>query len=251
LCCCSCHRIIKLDKYKHHKEKGYNVRKVSRLIEAADKRNDGSIELTNKYKEVPDLNRKVPDDRILSAAPCFMEEGKQVGVLSNDRLVRLKAKGLGIVASTSPDEITSLLAKKATRGETAAGSDISLASDKDFSARIGSAQMKTMRDDPPPRLHNWDGAPTTFEHKKQIFRSFPELTERVGQDGRVSYNFLGSKRRKKQIARELTHTGNGYIYGAYLPEYKSRVDPRGWISIKNCSEKELRELIRKVINSFK
>jgi hypothetical protein len=49
----------------------------------------------------------------------------------------------------------------------------------------------------------------------------------------------------------LTHTGNGYVYGAYLPEYKDELDPRGWINIKEYGEKDLRELICKVIESYK
>ncbi|HHX95366.1 MAG TPA: hypothetical protein GX691_06085 [Clostridia bacterium] len=44
--------LSELDKYKYHKELGYNVREASRLIEQADKRNDGSINLTNKKKAV-------------------------------------------------------------------------------------------------------------------------------------------------------------------------------------------------------
>ena len=53
------------------------------------------------------------------------------------------------------------------------------------------------------------------------------------------------------LATELSPTGNGYICESYLPEYKNMVDDRGWISIKDLTEKELRNMIEKVIQSFK
>jgi len=89
-----------------------------------------------------------------------------------------------------------------------------------------------------------------FEQKRKIFKSFPELTEKIDKYGRISYLYEGSKRRRKQIARELTHTGNGYIYGGFLPEYHYLIDERGWINILDFSESQLRELISKVIRSF-
>lgn len=90
----------------------------------------------------------------------------------------------------------------------------------------------------------------SFEQKRNIFRSFPELTEKIDKYGRISYFYEGSKQRRKQMARELTHTGNGYGYGGYLPEYRHLTDERGWINIRDFSESELRELISKVIRSF-
>ncbi|MBA1335963.1 MAG: hypothetical protein HPY66_1782 [Firmicutes bacterium] len=48
----------------------------------------------------------------------------------------------------------------------------------------------------------------------------------------------------------MSHTGNGYVYGEYLPEYKDELDPRSWINIKDYGEKDLRELIEKVIEAF-
>ena len=88
------------------------------------------------------------------------------------------------------------------------------------------------------------------ELKRKVFRSFVELTECVGKDGRVSYSFEGSTRSKKQIARELSHTGNGYIFGDYLNHCKYSIDSRGWINIRDLNEMELRELIEEVIESF-
>lgn len=55
-------------------------------------------------------------------------------------------------------------------------------------------------------------------------------------------NYEKSKYRREQIATQLSHTGNGYIYGEYLTDCKYRIDDRGWINIKDLSESELREL---------
>ncbi|MGI6554598.1 MAG: hypothetical protein ACOX2P_04350 [Bacillota bacterium] len=163
--------------------------------------------------------------------------------------MRLKAKGLGIPATDSPDEIEFLLNEKASRSETVISPPVPPAREKDVKPKTN-LMLNTVK----KRIynqHDYEGPVLSFEKKCAIFRSFSELTEKRDNSGRVSYWFLGSKRRKKQVARELTHTGNGYIYGAYLPEYKSKLDDRGWISIKYCTEKELRELIRKVIDSFR
>ncbi|MDK2823554.1 MAG: hypothetical protein PWP71_1472 [Clostridia bacterium] len=96
-----------------------------------------------------------------------------------------------------------------------------------------------------------EGMHLSFEQKKQIFRSFPELTEETISNGRVNYKFLGSRRPGKIIARELSHTGNGYVYGGFLEEYKHVADSRGWVNIKNYSETELRQIIERVLSSFK
>ena len=48
-----------------------------------------------------------------------------------------------------------------------------------------------------------------------------ELTEKRDNSGRVSAWFLEVSA-EKQVARELITYGKWYIYGAYLPEYKSR-----------------------------
>jgi len=91
----------------------------------------------------------------------------------------------------------------------------------------------------------------SFDQKRKIFKSFPELSEKIISNGRVNYIFEGSMQDKKVLARELSYTGNGYVYGGYLPEYKTEVDARGWINIRDYNEKALKELILKVIESFK
>ena len=90
----------------------------------------------------------------------------------------------------------------------------------------------------------------SLDQKVEIIETFPELHKSIDKNGRISYFIYGSKQRRKQIIRELTHTGNGYIYGSLTPELHERVDNRGWINFKDCNERELRELIGKVIESF-
>lgn len=96
----------------------------------------------------------------------------------------------------------------------------------------------------------------SLEQKRKIFNSFPELTEKKSivkksNTERFGYDFKESKRNKKEIARELTDTGNGYIYVNYLKEYKDQMDDRGFVNIKDFTETKLREIIIKVIQSFK
>lgn len=89
----------------------------------------------------------------------------------------------------------------------------------------------------------------SFERKRQIFRSFPELTEVPISYGRINYVFENSRKPRKVLARELYKSGNGYVYGGYLNgEYP--VDDRGWVNIKHFSESELRTIIRKAIDSM-
>lgn len=90
----------------------------------------------------------------------------------------------------------------------------------------------------------------SYEQKRKIFNSFLELAEVISPDGRISYLFEGSNRKKKQIARELSYTGNGYIFGDYLDYSEYPIDPRGWINVRDLNEQDLRTLIEKVIKSF-
>jgi hypothetical protein len=91
----------------------------------------------------------------------------------------------------------------------------------------------------------------SLRHKRNIFNSFPELTEKISKNGMVGYDYEGSRHRKKEIARELSYTGNGYIYVGYLVAYTHEMDDRGFLNISNFSETELRQIISKVIESFK
>jgi len=145
-----------------------------------------------------------------------------------DRFMRLKAESFRIRVTDSIDKIENYEGSRNTT-------------------------QKVNRESIRPKIISNDNTDflLTFDEKRKIFRSFTVLSESTMSYGRLNYILEGSKRRKKIIAREISHTGNGYIYGGYLEEYKELTDSRGWINIKSYNEKDLRELITKVIESFK
>ena len=91
----------------------------------------------------------------------------------------------------------------------------------------------------------------SFDHKRKIFKSFPELTEEIKSNGRVNYVFVNSNQQRKVLARELTYTGNGYVSGQYLANCEYVVDDRGWINIRDFNEKQLVDLIMRGVESGK
>ncbi|QQE80437.1 hypothetical protein [Alicyclobacillus sp. SO9] len=89
----------------------------------------------------------------------------------------------------------------------------------------------------------------SFEHKREILRSFPELREQSISNGHyVNFTFSSSKKPGKTVARELYHSGNGYVCGRYMADYPT--DARGWINIKNFNEAELKEVVSMSIESM-
>ncbi len=91
----------------------------------------------------------------------------------------------------------------------------------------------------------------SFDDKRSILRSFPELIEVPMSNERLSYHFEGSQQPRKVIVTQLSPTGNAYVCGAYLKDRSYVVDARGWISIKDFSKTELREVVAKAIESFR
>lgn len=89
-----------------------------------------------------------------------------------------------------------------------------------------------------------------LERIRKVFNSIDGIKESVDSQGRYSYNFLLSKKRKKQVAREIVSSGNGYVYGGFLKNEQYKLDPREFISIKDLSLRELEDLVNKVIISF-
>ncbi|MEK4670694.1 hypothetical protein [Niallia sp. FSL R7-0271] len=84
------------------------------------------------------------------------------------------------------------------------------------------------------------------EQKRKILNSYSLFEYKISYD---RYNY---KYKNKVIAREFSHTGNGYICGKELndPLKKYEIDNRGWINIKDMNEEELRTLIELVIDIF-
>lgn len=91
----------------------------------------------------------------------------------------------------------------------------------------------------------------SLQQKRKILKSFPELTEYVDKSGRYGYNFEGSKYRRKNVAREFTYTGNGYVYGENLVNYHHLADERGWVNVKNFTATELRDIVRRAIDALR
>jgi hypothetical protein len=85
--------------------------------------------------------------------------------------------------------------------------------------------------------------------KRRILNSYPDLTEVVAPDGRISYVFEGSTRTKKQIARELVIQEMDTFMEVILIAAIIRL-MHGWINIRDLGESELRALIICVMESF-
>jgi len=81
----------------------------------------------------------------------------------------------------------------------------------------------------------------TFEQKRAIIESFPQLTRNDVSLGRVNFHYEGSVHEKKTVVYHLHPNGNGYVYGAYLKGY--RKDDKGYVNIRDFSADELRDVI--------
>lgn len=91
----------------------------------------------------------------------------------------------------------------------------------------------------------------SLEEKRVILNSFAELREKLDQFDRYFYYFDNASSRRKIIAREFIQSGNGYIYAANLPQYKSMCDPRGWVSVKHFTREQLKDILQKAIAAHK
>jgi hypothetical protein len=95
----------------------------------------------------------------------------------------------------------------------------------------------------------------SYNIKKSIFNSFPELNEKIDSLNRIDYVYPKSKKRGKILATEIHSSGNGYVIGKYinadLINAKGyQVDSRGWIKIKDFSHAELQEIISIALDSM-
>lgn len=85
----------------------------------------------------------------------------------------------------------------------------------------------------------------TFEEKKAIFDSYPELTATPVSMNRVNYHYEESAVAKTMVVRFLHPNGNALIYAGYLP--KEETAKEGYISVLEASEEEIRELVDKAL----
>ena len=66
--------------------------------------------------------------------------------------------------------------------------------------------------------------------------------------GRVNFHFEGSQHEKKTVVFRLHPNGGGYIYGGLLRGYET--DDKGFVSIRDMDEAQLRELTAASIASL-
>lgn len=90
----------------------------------------------------------------------------------------------------------------------------------------------------------------SLHEKRAILNNFTELREKEDKFGRFFYYYDESPSRKKIVARELTISGNGYVYGEYLQEYKHLLYKDGSVCIKHFSSEELQSIVKKSISSL-
>ncbi|MFD1676734.1 hypothetical protein [Alicyclobacillus fodiniaquatilis] len=89
----------------------------------------------------------------------------------------------------------------------------------------------------------------TFSQKIEFLQSFPELNKKELPDGRVNFYYANSRKQGKVIVRELyPPTGNGYLCGRYMSDFK--VDARGWINIRDVGKEQLRTMVLAAISSM-
>lgn len=89
-----------------------------------------------------------------------------------------------------------------------------------------------------------------LNEKRKILNSFDELRENEDKFGRFFYYYDKSPSKKKIVAREFVSSGNGYVYGKFLPEYKDSLYKDGSVCVKEFSAEELRNIVRKSIDSL-
>ncbi|ASS68947.1 MULTISPECIES: hypothetical protein [unclassified Paenibacillus] len=88
----------------------------------------------------------------------------------------------------------------------------------------------------------------SFQEKLDILSSFPELTRNDVSMGRVNFHFEGSQHEKKTVGYRLHPNGSGYIYAGLLKGYDT--DDKGYASIRDLNEEQLRELAAASIESL-
>lgn len=81
----------------------------------------------------------------------------------------------------------------------------------------------------------------SFEQKKAVLASFPELTPKEVSLKRVNYHFEDSAYEKTIVVYHLHPNGNGFVFAGNLPGYE--VDGKGYVNIRDFSEEALRKVV--------
>ncbi|OES46637.1 hypothetical protein [Domibacillus iocasae] len=81
----------------------------------------------------------------------------------------------------------------------------------------------------------------TFEEKKAIIDTFPQLVAKEVSLKRVNYHFEESLYEKTVVVYHLHPNGNGFVFVGDLPGYAA--DSKGLVNIRDFSETDLRAVI--------
>lgn len=88
----------------------------------------------------------------------------------------------------------------------------------------------------------------TFEEKKSIIDSFPELTKKEISLNRLNYHYEGSLYEKTIVVEKLHPNGNGFVYIGDLLKYEKEANDKGLVNIRDYDERSLKEIIRDAID---
>ena len=87
----------------------------------------------------------------------------------------------------------------------------------------------------------------TFEQKKEIIESFPQLVKKEISLKRLNYHYEDSLYEKTIVVEKLHPNGNGFVFVGDLLKYEKEA-VKGLVNIRDYSEAQLREVIQDAID---
>ncbi|MGF9715134.1 hypothetical protein [Paenibacillus naphthalenovorans] len=88
----------------------------------------------------------------------------------------------------------------------------------------------------------------SFEEKRAVVESFPELERKNVSLGRINYHYEKSAHDKKIVVYHLHPNGNGFVYAGLLYGYDQ--DDKGLVKIRDFSKEQLHAIIEASIRSL-
>lgn len=85
----------------------------------------------------------------------------------------------------------------------------------------------------------------SYDEKKAIFDSYPELSSQSVSMGRINYHYAASAVPKTLLVKHLhPKSGNAFVFAGYLPAEETK---DGYVSVIELSEKEIRSFVDEAI----
>lgn len=85
----------------------------------------------------------------------------------------------------------------------------------------------------------------SFEEKKALFNSFPELSEQAVSMNRLNYHFEESAVPKTTVVKFLhPKSANAFVFAGYLPKDETK---DGYLSVRDASKEEIIKLVEEAI----